>query len=555
MSIERFIEWYPRYRSAFKEDVFKDVYNFLSRPESIWAMVQVSSEGKPALNGVVKELEESFEGLFEFNNPMNRRMIGSMIKEILHDFGYRRKGQRMVSNSQYFTTASCYYFDEKKEEKSITSHFGVLEQGEAHYPERELEETMKVIIDPDAHYSEKRKAVKRLGSIGVAALNSVEVLMNALEDKSLRESAVKALTSIARSANSFNGVSDVAPHFAWLLQDKDSKTRALAAQALGEIGAPGATEAAEALAESLRDETEEVRRAAGWALYEIGHPAFKKASPALVEAVEDEDEEVRVAATRALGVCLPLSAEVLGDILEQKDTEVSRQAAFVLGMGGLFAQGEPVKKLIKTLSTGDTPLKAVSAWALGNIGEASEEVLQALLEALKDQDSQVREKAAWALGKLARETEIKTTPLYELLEDPEAKVRRTAAWALGYPGKSTYDHTSRLMPLLNDKSHQVREKAAWALGKLNTNSSRAVPAVPLLMDALSDEDWGVRKAAAQALGRIGPYARKALTLLARVNEDTKEKEIIRNMAYKSIEEIGKYETACPQEGQENLKKE
>ena len=125
MGLKRFIEWHPRYREAFKDPVFEEVYDFIASPHSVWAMVQASENGKPALAGIVKELESKFATSFDFDNPMNRRMIGSMIKEIVHDFGYRRKGQRMVSNSDFFTTASYYELEADKASRKVTGIFEV----------------------------------------------------------------------------------------------------------------------------------------------------------------------------------------------------------------------------------------------------------------------------------------------------------------------------------------------------------------------------------------------------------------------------------------------
>jgi hypothetical protein len=128
--LKRFIEWYPRYREAFKDPVFEEVYDFIDSPHSLWSMAQASENGKPALSGVVKELESKFAANFDFDNPMNRRMIGSMIKEILHDFGYRRKGQRLVPNSNFFTTASYYEFEADKARRKVTGIFEVHSEEE-----------------------------------------------------------------------------------------------------------------------------------------------------------------------------------------------------------------------------------------------------------------------------------------------------------------------------------------------------------------------------------------------------------------------------------------
>ena len=240
MIIDRFLEWYPRYRQSFSDPVYKELYSFLSSPQSIWAMAQACEAGKPALNGVVKELEDSFEGRFDFDNPVNRRMIGSMIKEILHDFGFRRKGQRMVSNSRYFTTASYYELEDEKAEKTVAGLFKIMDThvGESgakpetargleeeetapielgkrsssvyvensRRTETGLERLIQVIEDEKSESGEKRDAIKKLSTIGTAALKGVLALRKALEDKTLTSTVVEALTRIASSTYQIGGV-------------------------------------------------------------------------------------------------------------------------------------------------------------------------------------------------------------------------------------------------------------------------------------------------------------------------------------------------------------
>lgn len=213
LAMERFNEWYPRYREVMAKPVFQEVYRFLSSPHSIWAMAKAGENGKPALTGVVKELESKFAGSFDFDNPMNRRMIGSMIKEIIHDFGFRRKGQRLVSNSDYFTTASYYELEEDKAMRRITGLFEVQnqeggeelaepetrpestiskEQIKSMQPTRPGQETITpdkqvteiidrlaaTIADESSTEQEVREASGKLFAIATAALNSLSGLFN-----------------------------------------------------------------------------------------------------------------------------------------------------------------------------------------------------------------------------------------------------------------------------------------------------------------------------------------------------------------------------------------
>lgn len=550
---------------------------YLSSPDCVWVMVQASEAGKPALSGVVKELENRFEDRFDFHNPTNRRMIGSMIKEIIYDFGFRRTSQRLVSNSSYFSTASVYKLEEEKVEKTVSGLFKVQEEGKsetepegvakqrietekttvesskssssaafaepADHMDQTLDKLLKILKDENSDRDSKRRAIKKLGKIGEAALSGVPYIRWALDDQILAKAAVDALTQIARSANRNGGISDVIFQFILMLRHHNKEQRVMAAESLGDIGAPGATEATAALVETLKDEEAEVRKKAAWALYKIGHPAFKTASSALAEALEDEDEDVRLEAARALGVCVPTSVDLLVELLEHKNPCVCRIAAVELGRAGEYARVDAAQGLIKALGSADTELKAAAAWALGSIGETTEGTVEALAIAGKEDTAHVREKAVWALGRIGAKLDyFNSMLLLKALRDENKNVRKAAAWALGNIQQKSHSQnpTARLMEMLHDESKEVQEKAVWALGKLGARSSMAKPCVPLLIEALSDEAWTLRKAAAQALGRIDSYATQALPKLADIQENQEEREIVRDMAAWAIDEISKY---------------
>lgn len=99
------------------------VFNFLAQDSSVNAMIVFSELNMPALSGVVKELEERFEGNTDFriDNPRNRRFIGRIVNEILKDFGYTpikgRKRIRKFAGSKYFTTANVYAMDKNVQPK------------------------------------------------------------------------------------------------------------------------------------------------------------------------------------------------------------------------------------------------------------------------------------------------------------------------------------------------------------------------------------------------------------------------------------------------------
>ena len=106
---------YPRYRKKYEDNLsIKDIYNFLYDPISIDKMIKANDLGMPALSGVVKELENKFSNRtdIDLGNNEIRQLIGCMVEEIIHDFGYKSRVQRTVKNTEYFKSATHYEPDE-----------------------------------------------------------------------------------------------------------------------------------------------------------------------------------------------------------------------------------------------------------------------------------------------------------------------------------------------------------------------------------------------------------------------------------------------------------
>lgn len=105
------------------EDVIK-VFEFIASPDSVQKMITSTDNGKPALAGIVHELEERFadcEG-FPLNhegpgkNAKNRRNVGWMIRFVMREYGYtpidnsERTRIGADAGSEYFGNAAVYHF-------------------------------------------------------------------------------------------------------------------------------------------------------------------------------------------------------------------------------------------------------------------------------------------------------------------------------------------------------------------------------------------------------------------------------------------------------------
>jgi hypothetical protein len=103
---------YPKYKKYQGVRTVQLIYDFLSQPESIYKMIQACTMGKPALNGVL-EIESIYRDRTDFDISVgtHKQLVGSMVREILMDFGYVRNIQRIISGGNFFTSAMHYTFD------------------------------------------------------------------------------------------------------------------------------------------------------------------------------------------------------------------------------------------------------------------------------------------------------------------------------------------------------------------------------------------------------------------------------------------------------------
>ena len=108
--------------SIAKNKDTQSVIEFISEPKNVAKMLAATKAGKPALSGIVQELEERFgdcEGMplnhdGPGRNASNRRNIGWIVRYVMAEYGYTplpnsdRTRIGADSGSNYFTSASVY---------------------------------------------------------------------------------------------------------------------------------------------------------------------------------------------------------------------------------------------------------------------------------------------------------------------------------------------------------------------------------------------------------------------------------------------------------------
>ena len=207
-------------------------------------------------------------------------------------------------------------------------------------------------LESDRPGAVRLAAARALGRIG--DLGALEPLARTLraEPLPLVERAAAALVKLGSGA--------LVPLSAALAEDPRGEVKALAAEALGELGDRGALRA---LKEAAGATDELVRRRAVAALGRLGDP---RALDTLVTAMQDQSADVATSAAEALGrlgdrrALKPLVAALGGD-----RRWLSRQAAAALGQ-----LGDPAATpaLVEALYGGDGSLHAAAAEALRALG-------------------------------------------------------------------------------------------------------------------------------------------------------------------------------------------
>lgn len=88
------------------------VYNFLKLQENVDKMILATGKVRPALDGVVDELEEVFENnqIFSFNDHNVRQCVGRMAEFILesYKYGYTTVEDMSLKDKKFFKNAMRY---------------------------------------------------------------------------------------------------------------------------------------------------------------------------------------------------------------------------------------------------------------------------------------------------------------------------------------------------------------------------------------------------------------------------------------------------------------
>lgn len=312
----------------------------------------------------------------------------------------------------------------------------------------------------------------------------VVVTMNnlQLQDKEV----VKALTKAAKDANASVRTAalyalakldtDDPAVFALLgesLADKDKQVRLSAANLLAGKGKLGSM----ALADASDDARADQRALAMQALGQLGDKIEEKGVAALRKGLEDDVPRVRLAAALSVATLGKTARELGGDVtmfqslaklLKEKDAQMRRTAVHALGQIG-SSDADEIKTVAAMLKDTDATVRSFSVQALSRyqVDLDSEEIRKDiqghLLEALKDTDRRVQFMAAQAI---AQQTLFAVEPLTKLVEEGKGTQRLWAATILGQLGPAAADAVPALQKMARDSSPDIRRVALLALAKI-----------------------------------------------------------------------------------------
>lgn len=126
-----FFETYPIYRKYESIALFQELHNWLWKPETIAKMIDAIKFERPAIEGVVTDIEMDFWGddLY-YDDDFLKKAVGTLIKYVLGHFGYVSSRQKNISKgkeAKWFTSGMHYEFDSKQERMRLVTTISILD--------------------------------------------------------------------------------------------------------------------------------------------------------------------------------------------------------------------------------------------------------------------------------------------------------------------------------------------------------------------------------------------------------------------------------------------
>jgi HEAT repeat protein len=216
-------------------------------------------------------------------------------------------------------------------------------------------------------------------------------------------------------------------------------------------------------------------------------------------------------------------------------SELREEAVQVLaGLGGSGSAAQAAAELIQALADDNPDVRRTAASGLGQLGQASPEILHALIVTHTDDRLWwVREEAANSLSQLGRASPDAVQAVITAFTDDDLDAPGATTPSLGTLGKVGSGTVQPFIIALTDHNSDTREVAASGLGQLGQASPDVVQA---LIVALTDDDSRqVRRAAVSSLGRLGQTSPKVVQALITALTDVDQQ--VRQTAVSSLGQL------------------
>jgi HEAT repeat protein len=375
----------------------------------------------------------------------------------------------------------------------------------------------------DSWWDIQLEAVKTLGKF--SSESNVELLLNIIDDEGHQDIECELLATLAQTQG--KGVESVISR----LQNEElrSQNRWRAARALGQADASEAVaalgralqigipevraEAAAALAEQgaqrylsallllIRDESEVVRKAALQAITTLASKADKESElpEDLLSLVNDPSEVVRTALYETLAKFVkagmpPLNDELIEAIMPDLACEEFNTATAACTLLGNTAAKQAVPHLLALMADPAKYLmtRRQATLALGEIGDDSDEVIEALAHAVGDKEQTIRLAALTALRALHRDDEpsvplsaaAEVTAVDEASEESEVPLTPLGIILAAISGK--IEINSNKPEMATDKAEEPQIEAAEE--QAMASDDELIEATPSLAEAAAKSE-------------------------------------------------------------------
>lgn len=399
----------------------------------------------------------------------------------------------------------------------------------------------------------RRSAAFAIGRIGPVAAFAVDDLARALRrdpDESVREMAASAIGDLV------SAISAYVPQPEWdkagnsllhaLSHDPSPRVRRSAAYAIGAFGVV-AQQAAPALRQALHQEEPSLRQNAAWALGRVATDT--KAVPDLCESLQDKHPSVRRDAALALGQLgqrvgrenLATATQALFQLTKKESDEVVLKT-ILAALTSLAEEKhrQQAASLYPILQNKDLELARLAAFVLANLGgPPARQALPVLRQALADPDASVQAAAAACLANAAAEAAQAVEELAHLLTLPRpAEVRRNCAIALSRISREA--SPSSTGPVSSTREDVARLALPGLIQALKPHSR------PSDLPDQTHAEEEVREYVVEAIAQIGyPHNEKALPALREIlakqgNPSTRQRAVwaLFNYQEKDLKRLG-----------------